>query len=209
MKYKKTLFTLSVGAAGYTGMKYYRNNWLYRGRERLQSPRNSEDCKIIVRIWHPYTKDQVGHASLQVGDHYLSFWPENGVDPSQKEGMVQSCNAIMLTLEEDINAEDDRLPDETFEFIYLDEIKMKDEIIGIKRQISENDIGYCLSGRKLKGDMHCMNCTTAVYRVLTVGGLEALPILDRFITSPQQLRDILVIASKYESADSSLTQSIN
>ncbi len=209
MKYKKTLFTLSVGAAGYTGMEYYRKNWLYRGPDRVQSPHDSANYKIIVRIWRPYTKDQVGHASLQVGDHYLSFWPENGVDLSQKDGMVRSCSAIMLTLEQDINAEDDRLPDESFEFRYLDGAKMKEEIIEIGRQISNNNIGYCLSGRKLKGNMQCMNCTTAVYRVLTVGGLEGLPILDRFITSPKQLRDILVIASKYESSDTSLTQSID
>jgi hypothetical protein len=204
MRHKKTLITLSLGTVGYFSIDHYRNNMLYRGANRRVSSQD-DSAKIIVRVWHPYPKDPIGHVSLQVGEDYLSFWPEKAID----KWLAPSSTATLQTLAEDINAESHRQPDETFEFKYLDRTIMQNEIRKIKTQIADNTIGYSLIDRKLHRTLNCKNCATLVFNIMTAGGLETFPILDHFINSPQQLRDILAPAARIEMRDASLTKSMN
>jgi hypothetical protein len=57
--------------------------------------------------------------------------------------------------------------------------------------LQQNQLGYCLYGRSFKKHESCLNCTTAVFKVLEAGGLDKIPGIDDMITSPGGLRDVI------------------
>lgn len=167
-------------------------------KKAQKSPNSSEEEPIIVRIWDADKgTGQVGHASLEIGESYLSFWPRYEVSLQEKPGKIASTEAFLNSYQEDVYSEG-KLPDHIYHVTTLDRSRVIEAIEEIKEEVEEGKIGYCLSGRAFLGGKSCMNCTTAVFDILKKGGFKHMPVLDDTLTSPNGLHDIMEAYQKYE-----------
>ncbi len=184
------------GVAGAVGT-YLAGAYTYR-RTLMYQPK-AGDSEVTVRIWDASKKEDggVGHASIEAGNRYLSVWPARALNAKAKHGMVESAPADLLTLESDIMAEE-RKPDHVVK-VKIDAEKASEEIRLIQEQVRRNYLGYCLAGRAGRGSLPCVNCSTAVYRVLVAGNFETVPFLDRMTTSPSGVLELVSQAEKNQS----------
>lgn len=150
------------------------------------------EISIIIRIW--YSKDEnVGHASIQIKDDYLSFWPKYAISLTEKPGIISFCEATLLSLENDIDAEG-QIPDRVYQLIGLDVSNGSKMLNHIKNQVKQGTIGYCLTGTKLKGSVYCLNCSTTVFKVLKASGFNNDSFLRETtsaLISPNELSNII------------------
>jgi len=124
---------------------------------------------ITVYIWKFRGKGVAwGHASLLVGQTYMSWWPEGqGRIASKISNSIYSVYPIRnRTFTDDIRGEDGQYPDHTLLINGLDEEKIKNwwQSFGLTRD------GVLYEGPMLPWATLAQNCSTVVARALSIGG---------------------------------------
>jgi len=123
---------------------------------------------LTVYIWDFRGKDIAwGHASVQVDQTYMSWWPEgtNRYRSKVHPNIYSAGPFRNRTYEEDVVAEK-KTPDHTVELNGLDEATIKDwwQSFGLTRD------GVLYQGPLLPWETLTMNCSTVAAHALTLGG---------------------------------------
>jgi hypothetical protein len=132
---------------------------------------DKEPLMLLVNIWSFRGKNAAwGHASAQVDQTYISWWPENpGQLPSRLHPSIYASIPFRYrTLRQDVAAEG-QLPDHTIPLAGLNEIAIKDwwQSFGLTRD------GMLFEGPLQAWDTLTRNCSNVVATALKVGGGDA------------------------------------
>jgi len=123
---------------------------------------------LKVNIWNFRGKRQAwGHASLQVGETYISWWPEMpGQVPSKIHPNIYASHPFRNRTYADDVADEGQPPDHVILIEGLNENAIKDwwHSKGLVRN------GIELSGPLLPWDTLSKNCSTMVAEALRIGG---------------------------------------
>lgn len=124
---------------------------------------------VIVYVWRFRGKKVAwGHASVQVGTTYMSWWPEQpGQVPSKVHPNIYASSPFRnRTLADDEAGEGDRKADETIYIEGLDEAAMKDwwQSFGLTRD------GVEFAGPLQSWSTLDRNCSTVAAIALKAGG---------------------------------------
>lgn len=124
---------------------------------------------VTVYVWnYRGSKQAWGHASLELDQTYISWWPENpGQIPTKIPNVYASHPFRNRSFASDVHAEG-RLPDHSIRINGLDENAIKDwwQGMGLVRD------GQLFAGPLLPWKTLNQNCSTVVATALTVGGGE-------------------------------------
>ena len=143
-------------------------------------------CGPIQALWH---HGNVGHASIQIADQYISMWP-------------QECSRLMSTVSGEVDnstvaidmiRENGRAPDHVFHIVGLDVEGMLVKV----QQLRRSELRYHLFGRNHFFQLSTANsCSGLVYDLLMIGGIHNRSprrhwIRDYVITTPNNLVPML------------------
>lgn len=123
---------------------------------------------ITVFIWDFVGKDVAwGHASMQCGDRYISWWPEPGgrVPKLQKAPQVYDVHPFVDRTYNDDVRDEERAPDWTIDVPRLDEQKIKEWWAAFNPQAHG---AYGPPSRPWS--TLTWNCSTVVAEAITAGG---------------------------------------
>lgn len=123
---------------------------------------------VIVNVWNFRGKTEAwGHASCQVDQNYISWWPERpGLVPSKVHRNIYVSNPFRnRSFEADVHDENQQ-PDHVVMLAGLDEGRMKDwwQGFGLARD------GQLYEGPLLAWDTLMRNCSNVVATALKEGG---------------------------------------
>jgi hypothetical protein len=120
---------------------------------------------VVVRVWHPHSENEIGHASIQANDWYASLWPLK----SEKSGVSDICKHIFHTLIDDVLVEE-RPADERIVLHNLSIEKMNAYMKAYKI--------YCPGWQFLSSTN---NCASLSKELLVAGGIGRLDFILSFI----------------------------
>ena len=166
----------------------------------------SEKNRVIVRIWtSAWNKEyqgigDVGHASIQIGNDYISLWPKGNPSGVFKQ-FFENREKYFITYEKDLWLEENNKPSFIVCLYLLDmsAIKQKAE------ELKDNVEHWTLFGNNclLLKDDKTHSCSSIVYELLKEGGIYNF-VASKFsahyssVVSPDNLISILKEAKKYE-----------
>jgi hypothetical protein len=127
---------------------------------------------LTVYVWNYRGKsDAWGHASMQVGHNYISWWPQHpGQVPSKLHPNIYQSHPFRdRTFADDVEGEKGRQPDHTIRIDGLDEEAIKDwwQSFGLSRD------GVPFQGPLQSWSTLDRNCSTVVATGLRIGGGDA------------------------------------
>lgn len=109
---------------------------------------------IKVHVWLP-DRQHVGHTSLEVGDDYISFWPDGAAGKKDLKIKTSQPGMLVLNFHQDIRNEGDRMP-VTVELPGLDEDAVLSYIAELRRstpryQLARNNCSHVVAGALMAG----------------------------------------------------------
>lgn len=154
--------------------------WSAQGKNDVQY----SDRQIMINLMRG--RDQVGHASIQTENFYISLWPKKTPSPTQvllREGVEAELHDHEMDVELEGRVADfctilHTIPADVINKIYKDKIEP---------QVKAQSILYELTGRtKTPGKKQQQNCSAIVMELLCLG-LNSSPLCEREIYDSSEI----------------------